>query len=86
MDTSFIHSNSGMNEFYVGKYSNGNSILPLNPPQNLKLLLNQFNELTAESNKKNPESFINCRNLDIDETQNNENTKFTFFIPLVFPK
>ena len=67
MDTSFIHSNSGMNESYVGKYSNDNSILTLNPQQNLKLLLNQLNELTAESNTKNPESFINCRNLDIDE-------------------
>ena len=46
-----------------------NTILKLNPPPNLKLLFNQFNELTAESNKKNPENFINCRNLDIDEIQ-----------------
>ena len=37
-----------------GKYSNDNSILKLNPPPNLKLLFNQFNELTVESNKKNP--------------------------------
>ena len=44
-----------------------NSILTLNPPPNLKLLFNQFNELTAESKKKNPENFINRRNLDIDE-------------------
>ena len=51
------------------KYSNDNSILKLSPPPNLKLLFNQFNELTAESNKKNPENFINCRNLDIDEIQ-----------------
>ena len=58
-----------MNESSVGKYSNGNNTLKLNPPPNLKLLFNQFNELTAESNKKNPENFINCRNLDIDEIQ-----------------
>ena len=53
----------------VGKYTNDNSILTLNPPANLKLLFNQFNELTAESNKKNLKNFINCRNLDIDEIQ-----------------
>ena len=58
-----------MNESFVGKYSNDNSMLKLNPPPNLKLLFNQFNELTAESNKKNPEKFINCKNLDIDEIQ-----------------
>ena len=58
-----------MNESSVGKYTNGNSMLTLNPPPNPKLLLNQFNELTAESNKKNPEHFINSRNLDIDEIQ-----------------
>ena len=57
-----------MNESSVGKYANGNSMLTLNPPPNPKLLLNQFNELTAESNK-NPEHFINSRNLDIDEIQ-----------------
>ena len=28
-----------------------------------------MNQLKAESNKKNPERFINCRNLDIDEIQ-----------------
>ena len=53
----------------MGKYSNDNSILKLNPPPNLKLLFNQFNELTAESNKKSPENFINCKNLDNDEIQ-----------------
>ena len=58
-----------MNESSVGKYSNDNSILKLNQPPNLKLLFNQLHELTAESNKKNPENFINCRNLDIDEIQ-----------------
>ena len=58
-----------MNGSSVGKYKNDNSVLTLNPPPNLKLLFNQFNELTAESNKKNPENFINCRNLDIDEIQ-----------------
>ena len=59
-----------MNEsiFSVGKYSNDNSTLTLNPPINLKLLFNQFNELTAESNK-NLENFINCKNLDIYEIQ-----------------
>ena len=55
-----------MSESSVGKYSNYYSILKLNSPPNLKLWFNQFNELTAESNKKNPENFINCRNLDID--------------------
>ena len=58
-----------MNESSLGKYSNDITILKLNPPPNRKLLFNQFNELTAESNKKNPENFINCRNLDIDEIQ-----------------
>ena len=53
----------------MGKYTNDNSILTLNPPPNLKLLFNQFHELIAESNKKNPENFINCRSLDIDEIQ-----------------
>ena len=58
-----------MNESSVGKYSNDNSMLKLNPPPNLKLSFNQFNELTAGSIQKNPENFINCRNLDIDEIQ-----------------
>ena len=65
-----IHNNSEMNESSVEKYTNDNSILTLNPPPNPKLLFNQFNELTAESIKKNPGNFINCRNLDIiDEIQ-----------------
>ena len=64
-----IHNNSEMNESSVGKYTNDNSILTPDPPPDLKLLFNQFNELTAESNKKNPGSFTNCRNLDIDEIQ-----------------
>ena len=66
---SFIHNNPEMNESSVGKYTNDKSISTLNPPPNYTLLFNQFNELTAESNKKNPENFINCRNLDIDEIQ-----------------
>ena len=53
----------------MGKYSNDDNILKLNPPPNLKLLFNQFNELTAESDEKNPENFIHCTNLDIDEIQ-----------------
>ena len=36
---SFIHSNPEMNESSVGKYTNDNSILTLNPPPNFKLLL-----------------------------------------------
>ena len=47
-----------MNEFSVVKYTNDNSMLTLNPIPNLKLLFTHFNELTAESNKKNPENFI----------------------------
>ena len=70
---SFIHNNSEMNKSSVEKYTNDSSILALNPPPNLKLLFNQFNELTAESSKKNSESFINCRNLDIDEIQKMKN-------------
>ena len=58
-----------MNESSVGKYSNDNNILKRNPPPNLKLLFNQLNELTAEFNERNPENFINCKNLDIDEIQ-----------------
>ena len=65
----FIHNNSEMNQSFVGKYSNENGILKLNPPPNLKLSFNQLNELTAESSKKSPENFINCRNLDIGEIQ-----------------
>ena len=64
---SFIHDNSHMNESFVGKYDN--SRLILNPPPNLKLLFNQFNDLTVESNNKSPENFINCKNIDIDEIQ-----------------
>ena len=66
---SFIHNNPEMNESSIGKYTNGNTILTLNPPPNLKLLFKQFNELTVESNKKNAENFIICRNLDIHEIQ-----------------
>ena len=58
-----------MKESSVRKDTNDNSMLTLNPPRNLKLLFNQFNKLTAESNKKNLENLINCRNLDIDEIQ-----------------
>ena len=54
-----------MNESSVGKYTNDNNILTLNPPPSFKLLFNQFNELTAESNKKTRGSFINRRNPDI---------------------
>ena len=57
----------------MGKYTIDNSILTLNPPPNLKLLFNQFNKLAVESNKKNPENFINCRNLDIDLNPKDEN-------------
>ena len=42
-------------------------------PPNFILLFHQFNDLTTESNKKNPENFINCRNPDIDEIQKMEN-------------
>ena len=65
----FIHNRSEMNKSSVGQYRSDNSILTLNPPPNLKLSFNQFNELTVESNKKNPDNFINCRNFDIDEIQ-----------------
>ena len=40
-----------MNESAVRKYLNDNSILKLNPPPNHKVLFNQFNELTVESNE-----------------------------------
>ena len=66
---SFIQNNSELNESSVGKYTNDNSILTFIPPPNLKLLFNQFNELIAKSNKKSPENLINCKNLDVDETQ-----------------
>ena len=55
----------------MGKYTNDNGILTPNPPPNLKLLFNQFNDWTADSNKK-PENFINCKNLDTDEIQKME--------------
>ena len=58
-----------MNDSSMGKYTNDNSILKFNPPPNLTLLLNQYNELKAESNQKNPENLINYINIDIDEIQ-----------------
>ena len=58
-----------MNESTVGKYANERCMLTLNPPPNYKLFFNQFNELTAKSNKKNLENLINYRSPDIDEIQ-----------------
>ena len=58
-----------MNKSSVGQCTSDRRILTLNSPPNLKSSFNQFNELTVESNKKNPDNFINCRNLDIDEIQ-----------------
>ena len=58
-----------MNESTVGKYINESCMLTLNPSPNYKLSSNLFNELTAESNKKNIKNFINSRNRDIDEIQ-----------------
>ena len=61
--------------------TNDNSILTFNPPPDLKLLFKPLHELTAESNKRSPEIFINCRNLDIDEIQkmkNKQNSQFSF--------
>ena len=55
-----------MNRLWGNIQRNDSSILKLNPAPNLKLLFNQFNQLTAESNKKSPENVINRRNLDID--------------------
>ena len=55
---SFIYENSQISELYVGKYTIDNSILTLNPPPNFKLLSNLFDDLIAESNKKNPENFF----------------------------
>ena len=79
-----------MNRLWENIQRNDNSILKLNPPANFKSLFNQFNELTAESNKKSPENFINCRNLDIDEIQNMKiepNSLFLYFTyELLFPK
>ena len=46
-----------------------NSTLLLKPPSNLSLLSNQFNDLSSESNRTNPENVINCKNYDIDEIQ-----------------
>ena len=59
----FIHNKSEMNESSVRKYTNDNSTLTRNPPANLKLLFHQFNELSAEPNKKNPENFITVETL-----------------------
>ena len=58
-----------MKKFSMGKYTNDNNILAFNPPPNLKLLSNQFNDLTVETNKKNPENSINCKNLYTDKIQ-----------------
>ena len=61
----FMHENSQMNESSAGKYTNYNSMSTLNQPPDLKLLFKWFNDLTAESKKKNPENFIKCENRDI---------------------
>ena len=60
---SFIYENSQMNESSVGEIYH----------QTLYYYFTSFNDLTTESNKKNPENFINCRNPDIDEIQKMEN-------------
>ena len=46
-----------------------NGTLLLKPPLNLSLLFNQFYDLSAESNRTNPENIINYRNYDIDAIQ-----------------
>ena len=78
---SFIHNKSEMNESSVRKYTNDNSILTLNPPPSLKLLFNQFNELTAEPNKKNPENFITVEILIMMKSKRWKLNQSTFFIP-----
>ena len=40
---------------------NDNTDNSLNPPLNLKLLVNQCNDVTAESDKKNSENFITVK-------------------------
>ena len=61
-----------MNKSSVGKYTNDNRRLIVDPTPNFKLLFNQFNNVTVELKKKNPENFINCKNLDNDEIQKME--------------
>ena len=47
----------------------GNSI-NLEPPPNLSLLFNQFNDLSSDSINKNPENLMtNCKYYDIDDIQ-----------------
>ena len=69
---SLIYENSQMNKSSVGKYTNDNRRLIVDPTPNFKLLFNQFNNVTVELKKKNPENFINCKNLDTNEIQKME--------------
>ena len=76
-----------MNESSVGKNINANNKSTIKPPPNLNLLFKQLHSITIELNMKNPENFINCKNLDTDRIQNMEiepNSLFLFQVNFCF--
>ena len=65
----FINNNNNNNKNNNNNESkNSNSSLFLNPPPNLALLLNQFNNAIPENNS-DPENVIRSKYYDIDELQ-----------------
>ena len=69
-----------MNESSVEKNINANNRSTIKPPPNLNLLFKQLHAVTIESNKKNPENFIGCKNLDTDRIQNMEIESNSLFL------
>ena len=61
--SSFVLNNKNNN-------ANSGSSINLEPPPNLSLLFNQFNDLSSDSINKNPENMMtNCKYYDIDDIQ-----------------
>lgn len=69
-----------MNESSVEKNINANNRSTIKPPPNLNLLFKQLHAVAIESNKKNPENFIGCKNLDTDRIQNMEIESNSLFL------
>ena len=69
-----------MNESSVEKNINANNRSTIKPPPNLNLLFKQLHAVTIELNKKNPENFIGCKNLDTDRIQNMEIESNSLFL------
>ena len=73
---SFTEASSNANQ------NKGNSTLLLEASLNLSLLFNQFNDVSAESNRTNLENVINCKKCDIDEIQKIKTNSTSLFVSL----